>query len=153
MAKKTPDVDTFLSTLTHARKAEVIALRAALRAAVPALTEQVKWLEKNGERPMAAVNGDFYKSANKYPGDPEGLDARTLEHRKSLWLQFEHDLGDGPWVLGTEFSALDVYVAAMVHWRPRRAWFAANAPSLSRIAEATLSLPLLMPVWQRNFRG
>lgn len=37
------------------------------------LTEQVKWLERNGERPLAAVNGDFYKSATKYPGDPEGL--------------------------------------------------------------------------------
>ena len=37
------------------------------------LTEQLKWLEKDGARPLAAVNGDFYKSANKYPGDPEGL--------------------------------------------------------------------------------
>ncbi len=37
------------------------------------LTEQVKWMVKPGERPLAAVNGDFYKSANKYPGDPEGL--------------------------------------------------------------------------------
>ena len=37
------------------------------------LTDQVKWLAKDGARPLAAVNGDFYKSANKYPGDPEGL--------------------------------------------------------------------------------
>lgn len=118
-------------------------------AARPAFLRRLIWL-------VAAVYPTFTYGdypARWAPGDPEGLDARTLEHRKSLWLQFEHDLGDGPWVLGTDFSALDVYVAAMVHWRPRRAWFEANAPRLSRIADATLSLPLLMPVWQRNFRG
>ena len=37
------------------------------------VSEQVKMLPPALGRPIAAVNGDFYKSASKYPGDPEGL--------------------------------------------------------------------------------
>lgn len=37
------DVPTFLATLAHARKDEILALRALLLAAVPTLTEHVKW--------------------------------------------------------------------------------------------------------------
>jgi GST-like protein len=93
--------------------------------------------------------GDY--PARWAPGDPEGLGATTLEHRKALWLQFEADAGGGPWVLGRMPSALDVYVAAMVHWRPRRAWFDANTPRLASIATATLARPELRAVWRRNF--
>lgn len=37
------------------------------------VSEQVKTLPAGIGKPIAAVNGDFYKSAAKYPGDPEGL--------------------------------------------------------------------------------
>ncbi|WOK36231.1 hypothetical protein [Sphingomonas sp. C3-2] len=48
-------------------------------------------------------------------------------------------------------SALDLFVAVMVHWRPRRAWFAAHAPRLSAIADAVAADPLLGPVIARNY--
>ena len=37
------------------------------------VSDQVKSIPTNIGRPLAAVNGDFYRSANKYPGDPHGL--------------------------------------------------------------------------------
>src|SRR5688500_1774927 len=37
------------------------------------VSEQVKALPPGLGRPMAAVNGDFYKNGSKYPGDPEGI--------------------------------------------------------------------------------
>lgn len=93
--------------------------------------------------------GDY--PARWAPGDPEGLGTSTLEHRMALWRQFESELGDGPWVLGHAPSALDVYVAAMAHWRPRRAWFDANTPKLAKIASATLAREEFGDVWRRNF--
>jgi GST-like protein len=93
--------------------------------------------------------GDY--PARWAPGDPQGLEASTNAHREALWRQFEAELGEGPWVLGPAPSALDVYVATMTHWRPRRAWFGANAPKLAKIASATLALPRLAAVWRRNF--
>jgi hypothetical protein len=41
-----------------------------------------------------------------------------------LWRQVEVVAG-APW-----FSALDIYIAVMTRWRPRRGWFEAQCPRL-----------------------
>jgi GST-like protein len=56
-----------------------------------------------------------------------------------------------PWFLGERFSALDIYRAVMTRWRPRRQWFAENAPQLHAIATRADATPQLQPVWSRNF--
>ena len=85
------------------------------------------------------------------PDAAEQLADRVDSFRKSLWLQFEADVGDGDWVLGGQASALDIYVAAMSQWRPRRKWVAANCPRLHAIALKADALPAIAPVMQRNF--
>ena len=103
-------------------------------------------------------------AANVYPtftyGDyPErwvGADARSLKtatdtYRERLWREFESEVSEGSWALGTTFSALDVYVAVMTHWRPGRAWFAEQCPRLRAIAARADGHPLLSGVLQRNF--
>jgi GST-like protein len=57
-----------------------------------------------------------------------------------------------PWFLGERFSALDIYIAVMTHWRPRRQWFAENAPRLHSIATRADGIPQLQTVWSRNFQ-
>lgn len=79
--------------------------------------------------------------------------ARVDGHRQDLWRQFEADLGPGPFCLGEDFSALDVFVAVMVHWRPRAAWFAGACPKLYRAAVATEALEPLGAVLLRNFKS
>ena len=56
-----------------------------------------------------------------------------------------------PWFLGDRFSALDLYICAMTHWRPRRQWFAANTPRLHKIAVATEALDAVRPCFARNY--
>lgn len=104
--------------------------------------------------------------ANIYPtftfGDyPERwVDAETgrltqavYRRREDLWRQLEASIGPGEWVLGERFSALDVYVSVMTHWRPRRAWFAETCPSLHAIAVRCDGLAPLSEVLRRNFGG
>ncbi len=81
---------------------------------------------------------------------PEELHASTNAHRQARWRQLE-GAAVGPWFLGDRFSALDVYVGIMTHWRPRRAWFAEHCPRLHAIAQAVDRLPALAPVWAANF--
>lgn len=83
--------------------------------------------------------------------DAQSLKTATDRYRERLWREFESDVREGGWVLGPEFSALDIYVAVMTHWRPRRAWFAANCPRLSTIAARADDHPRLKAVLQRNF--
>jgi len=67
-----------------------------------------------------------------------------------LWGMVEAAAGD-QWFLGPRLSALDIYIAAMTRWRPRRPWFAEHCPRLHAIALRAEARPELIPVWQRNF--
>jgi GST-like protein len=87
------------------------------------------------------------------PEDARTLAERALERRRDLWRQFEAELGEGPWVLGATPSVLDVYVAAMTRWQPRRDWFEAECPKLHAVAQRADGIPRLRPVWERNFPG
>jgi len=76
--------------------------------------------------------------------------ARVDDHAKSLWRVVE-TAAVGPWFLGERFSALDLYVAVMTRWRPRRAWFDEAAPTLHAIAQAVDADPDYADVMSRNF--
>ena len=67
-----------------------------------------------------------------------------------LWSAVELAAG-APWFLGPRFSALDIYLAVMLRWRPRLDWFAQNAPRLHGTAQAASALPALAPMMARNF--
>jgi GST-like protein len=71
-------------------------------------------------------------------------------YRQRLWGQMAADAGS-PWFLGDRFSALDIYLAVMTRWRPRRQWFADNCPQLHAIALGADGEPRLAAVWKRNF--
>jgi len=85
------------------------------------------------------------------PDAADQLAERIDQFRRSLWLRFEAEAGNGDWVLGERPSALDIYVTAMSRWRPRREWIAAHCPKLHRIALNAEALPALAPVMARNF--
>jgi len=71
--------------------------------------------------------------------------------RKELWSLIEDETPRrAKWVLGSRFSALDLYVAVMTNWGPGRDWFAGHCPKLAAIARRVESHPRLKPVWKRN---
>jgi len=87
----------------------------------------------------------------KWVGDAgPALGAATDAHRQRLWQQVEA-VARGPWFLGPRFSMLDVYIAVMTRWRPRRAWFAEHCKKLTAIATALDDDPRLAALWAANF--
>jgi GST-like protein len=88
----------------------------------------------------------FVKTEGAAPGFREEVDAYAMR----LWTMVEAAAG-APHFLGTRFSALDIYLAVMTHWRPRRPWFEAQAPKLAAAAAHAVALPALAPVIERNF--
>lgn len=91
--------------------------------------------------PSRFVTGEAAQAAFK-----ESVD----DYAKRLWRMVEQEAA-GPWFLGESFSALDIYIAAMTRWRPRRAWFAEHCPRLHAIALAADAQPKLAAVWERNY--
>ena len=70
-------------------------------------------------------------------------------YAQRLWRQVETE-ARAPWFLGERFSALDLYVAVMTRWRPRRGWFEIETPKLFAIAKHVDVLPQLAEMWKRN---
>src|SRR5690242_12745459 len=100
--------------------------------------------------PMYTVGDDPSRFVSGEAAQKE-LRASTDAYREKSWRMVEASIAPEPWFLGRRFSALDVYVKVMSHWRPRRDWFAANCPKLMSIALAVDKEPRLAKVWQRNF--
>jgi GST-like protein len=85
------------------------------------------------------------------PADAAAEFGENVErYRARLWQAVEREAG-GEWFLGQQFSALDIYLAVMTRWQPRRPWFAEHCPRLHRIALRGEARPELAQVWQRNF--
>ncbi len=80
----------------------------------------------------------------------KGFRAAVDAYAQRLWQVVEAAAGT-PWFLGERLSALDLYLAVMTRWRPRRAWFAEHAPRLLAAAERAGALPAVAPVMARNF--
>jgi GST-like protein len=74
----------------------------------------------------------------------------TDAERQRAWRQVETAV-TGPWMLGGARSALDLYVWAMVHWRPGRGWFRTYCPRLAAIADALDAEPHLATVKAANW--
>jgi len=85
------------------------------------------------------------------PSAPDELRERVLGRRMNLWRQWEDEIAPSPWALGQQFSALDIWIAAMTHWRPGRDWIRANCPKLFSVALCVDAEPDLRALWERNF--
>lgn len=83
--------------------------------------------------------------------DASALKEATDRHRERLWRQVEGAIDPCPWFLGNRFSALDIYTGAMVHWRPRQAWFARECPKLFAVASEAARLPALAELFRKNY--
>jgi GST-like protein len=91
---------------------------------------------------------------SRYVSDPSAqkeLRVSTEKYKARCWQMIESAIAPNPWLLGSRFSALDIYAAAMTRWRPQRAWFKDNCPKLHGVALAADGEPRLAKVWARNF--
>ncbi|WP_202303625.1 glutathione S-transferase family protein [Dryocola clanedunensis] len=74
----------------------------------------------------------------------------TNRYRQQLYLWLESQLGAGPYVFGDHISLLDTYLAAMISWRPRQAWFEKNTPKMYAIALKVREREDLQEIISRN---
>lgn len=86
----------------------------------------------------------------KHEDAAQGFRGELDQYVRRLWQAVEGAAGS-PWFLGDRLSALDLYFAVMTHWRPRRAWFADQAPKVLAAADRASALPAVAPVIARNF--
>jgi GST-like protein len=78
--------------------------------------------------------------------------AATAERIADCWRMMDDQLApDGPYLLGADLSVLDLYVAVVSRWGPRRKRFYEVAPRMAQIVRRVDAEPRLTDFWAKRF--
>lgn len=84
------------------------------------------------------------------PAETEGIKAKAEEMMMSEFAIYAEALGEGPFMLGSRMSALDIYAAMLCTWVPDMKSLFAEHPNLKRMYDGVLENEPVRRVWQRN---
>ena len=77
--------------------------------------------------------------------------ARTAERIADCWGMMDSQLAPGRYLLGDEMTVLDLYVAVVSRWGPRRKRFYAEAPKMTPVVRRIDEDPRLADFWAARF--
>lgn len=89
----------------------------------------------------------------RYSTDPAHAPAIKARASADLARDFavlDAQMGDGPFLLGPQMSAADIYTAMLLSWSDDVAGLFAAHPKLKRLYEGVAAHEKIKPVWQRN---
>lgn len=76
---------------------------------------------------------------------------RTIERIAECWRAMDSQVAPGRYILGDRLTVLDLYVAVLSRWTPRRERFAREAPRLAEVVARVDADPRLADLWARRF--
>lgn len=79
------------------------------------------------------------------------IKAATADRIADCWAMMEGQLTPGRYLLGDELSVLDLYVAVVSRWGPRRRRFYELAPRMSEVVRRVDADPRLAAFWKARF--
>jgi GST-like protein len=79
------------------------------------------------------------------------IQERIAERRAECWRHMNDQIGPGKFLLGDELSVLDIYVAIVSRWSPRRTRFYNEAPRIGSIVRRVDNDPRLVDLWNVRF--
>lgn len=81
----------------------------------------------------------------------EVIKQRTAQRIADCWRMMGEQVTPGAYILGDRLSVLDIYVAVMSRWTPRRQSFYAAAPNLAGPVKRVDADPRLAAFWAERF--
>ena len=106
---------------------------------IPAAIYSMYWLRDQPSRVAADSVGE------------QVLLDRTAGRIDECWRMMDQQVAPGRYILGDELTVLDLYVAVVSRWGPRRTRFYAAAPKLAAVARRVDADPRLATFWDRRF--
>ncbi len=79
------------------------------------------------------------------------LDRRIQDRISDCWAVMEAGLAPGRYLLGDQLTVLDLYVAVVSRFRPRRQRFYAAAPRMAEVVRRLDTDPRLADLWARRY--
>jgi glutathione S-transferase len=119
----------------------------------PAYGEFMSLLHFMSTEIYALENVAFYAEAYvSEPQQQEALRKKVWEQADSHWLVLEKRLAaSGPWLMGREFSALDLYAFTLSIWsKPSELAFLGRFPALAKLMTGVRARPRLKAVLEAH---
>jgi GST-like protein len=76
---------------------------------------------------------------------------RTAERIAECWRRMDAQVSPGLYLLGDELGVLDLYVAVVSRWGPRRPRFYLEAPKMAEVVRRVDAEPRLLAFWAERF--
>ena len=76
---------------------------------------------------------------------------RIADRRADCWRWMDAQIEPRQYLLGDELSVLDLYVATVSRWSPRRTRFYREAPKMAEIVRRVDAEPRLTELWKARF--
>jgi len=117
----------------------------------PARAQHDRWLL------FMAVNvyeGELRKlGPERYCDDPacaESVKSAAFAYVERHYRLLDDAIGEGPYVFGTDFTVLDIYVWMLAQWMDA-GWLARSCPKVKRLADTVAARPKVAPVHAYHF--
>ena len=91
--------------------------------------------------------------SERHSTDPKhapSIKAAAVIQMAREWQIFADAVGGGPFLFGTEMTAVDVYAAMLVDWNVEVPVFFAKHANIKRLYDRVLEVPAFKKVWVRN---
>ena len=85
------------------------------------------------------------------PAHEDAIKVRTAERVAECWRMMDAQVNPRPYLTGERLSLLDIYVAVVSRWTPRRVRFYAEAPRMSEVVRRVDAEPRLQAFWAERF--
>ena len=85
------------------------------------------------------------------PAQASVIQDRIADRRAACWRHMDRQVEPDDFLLGDELTVLDLYVATVSRWSPRRSRFYREAPGLGAVARRVDADPRLAPFWAARF--
>jgi len=79
------------------------------------------------------------------------IKTRTAERIADCWRMMDEQTAPGAYLTGDDLTVLDIYVAVMSRWTPRRGRFYAVAPRMAPVVRRVDAEPRLAKFWAERF--
>jgi glutathione S-transferase len=117
----------------------------------PARAQYLRWMVYLAAATYISDLRVYYPE--KYSDDPQhhvGIKVKGIADLNRDYDVLADGLGQGPYMLGAEFSALDIYAAMLISWSEDVPRLLRRHQNLARLYGLIGSRPKITPVWARN---
>ena len=108
----------------------------------------------------------FYAVANIYEADlrlyyserfttdascADSVKKKAREDMDRAWDLLEQELGDGPFLLGGQYSVIDPYLLMLANWHEQPQELLARCPKLKRLCDTVRQRPAVERIWSQHY--